>query len=93
MGWAHCGTDSDGREIGYAVEATCDHPGCEAKIDRGLSYACGGMHGEEWPKGGGICCEKYFCSAHLCLTEMDGEIAMVCPACNEEIERQMEGKG
>lgn len=33
--------------IGYAWEATCDHPGCEKQIDRGLAYACGGMHGNE----------------------------------------------
>lgn len=60
MGWANCGQDSQGREIGYAHEATCDHPGCEEKIHRGLAYICGRvMHGEcEWS------CEKYFCKAH-----------------------------
>jgi hypothetical protein len=47
MGWANCGEDSRGRPIGYAWEATCDRPGCNAKIDRGLAYACGGMHGNE----------------------------------------------
>jgi len=41
MGWANCGTDSNGRPIGYAHEATCDHPECNAAIHRGLSYACG----------------------------------------------------
>ena len=60
MGWADCGTDSKGRPIGYAFEATCDHPDCEAKIDRGLSYACGGMHGEDVDS-----CEGYFCQDHL----------------------------
>src|SRR4051812_43469673 len=59
MGWANCGTDSKGRRIGYAVPATCDQPGCKARIDRGLSYACGGMHGTS--DG----CERYFCGAHL----------------------------
>lgn len=60
MGWGHCGHDSNGRPIGYSIEAFCDHPGCKKEIDRGLSYACGGMHGEtEWG------CEKYFCSDHL----------------------------
>lgn len=59
MGWAHCGQDSQGRDIGYGVEAVCDHPGCTTKIDRGLSYVCGDMHGEdEWS------CEKYFCTEH-----------------------------
>lgn len=59
MGWANCGTDSKGRRIGYAVPAKCDHPGCKARIDRGLSYACGGMHGSS--DG----CEDYFCGDHL----------------------------
>lgn len=62
MGWAHCGTDSKGREIGYGIHegVTCDHPGCTAEIDRGLGYACGGMHGER-----DSYCEGYFCGAHL----------------------------
>src|SRR5690242_1453939 len=60
MGWGDCGTDSKGRPIGYVHEATCDHPGCEEKIDRGLAYACGGMHGTG--EGG---CEGYFCYKHL----------------------------
>ncbi len=61
MGWANCGTDSKGRPIGYGFEATCDHPGCDAKIDRGLAYACDGMHGD----CAGQACEGYFCYAHL----------------------------
>ena len=60
MGWANCGTDSEGHPIGYAHEAECDHPGCDRRIDRGLSYACGGMHGEDVSY-----CEKYFCGDHL----------------------------
>lgn len=58
MGWAHCGTDNKGREIGYGVSAKCDHPGCKAKIDRGLAYACGDWHGTS------IGCEGYFCGEH-----------------------------
>lgn len=61
MGWADCGKDSKGRNIGYAFSAKCDHPGCKTKIDRGLAYACGGMHGES---GNGDC-EGYFCGEHL----------------------------
>ena len=64
MGWGDCGEDNKGRPIGYCHEATCDHPGCEAKIDRGLSYACGGMHGE-----GERSCEGYFCGEHLVYVE------------------------
>ena len=45
MGWAFCGHDDQGREIGYSVRAKCDHPGCAADIDRGLGHVCGGMHG------------------------------------------------
>lgn len=44
MGWADCGVDSNGRSIGYAFDAICDHPECSEQIDLGLSYACGGMH-------------------------------------------------
>lgn len=60
MGWAHCGTDRQGREIGYSIPAVCDKEGCEQEIDRGLAYACGGMHGE-----GEFECEQYFCFKHL----------------------------
>jgi hypothetical protein len=77
MGWANCGTDRNGRKIGYAVEATCDHPGCKAKIDRGLSYACGGMHGEDV-----VGCEKYFCEGHLATWVRWGDREVqVCDAC------------
>lgn len=83
MGWANCGTDSQGRSIGYAHEATCDESGCATKIDRGLSYACGGMHGD----CGGQACEKYFCQSHLLsvdreamgFTELDS--GQICRAC------------
>lgn len=79
MGWANCGTDSNGRPIGYAHKATCDEPGCDAKIDRGLSFACGDMHGEN--EG----CEKYFCSAHLNMVDVKDQdfINQLCPACTQ----------
>lgn len=60
MGWGNCGEDSKGRAIGYCHDAICDQPGCAEKIHRGLSYACGGMHGEN--EGD---CEGYFCAKHL----------------------------
>lgn len=60
MGWASCGEDSQGRPIGYSVEGvTCDFEGCEAEIHRGISYACGGMHGPDYG-----CCDNYFCGDH-----------------------------
>jgi hypothetical protein len=59
MSWA-LGYDSNWkRDIGYGVPATCDHPGCGAEIDRGLSYVCGGQ-----PYGGFRGCGLYFCEAH-----------------------------
>lgn len=60
MGWADCGTDANGRPIGYAYEAECDEPGCAEAIDRGLSFVCGGMHG-----GDTHGCGEYFCGKHL----------------------------
>lgn len=37
MSWADCGEDSKDRPIGWAVEATCDHPGCDAPRPPGES--------------------------------------------------------
>lgn len=60
MGWS-IGFDSHwNRDIGYGVPAICDHPDCAKKIDRGLSYVCGGD-----AYGGEHGCGLYFCSAHL----------------------------
>lgn len=60
MSWDNCGTDSKGREIGYCIDAICDHPDCNKEINRGVAYACRGMHGESE-----FDCEKYFCDEHL----------------------------
>ncbi len=74
MGWGDCGTDSNGRNIGYVFEALCDHNGCNEKIDRGLAYACGNMHGETE-----FGCEKYFCDEHLIHgLEEDGQLCEEC---------------
>jgi hypothetical protein len=74
MGWSDCGTDSLGRPIGYSHEATCDYPGCDKKIARGLAYACGSVHGFN----GDDCCEGYFCSNHLYFC---GKGHQLCEAC------------
>ena len=29
-----------GKEVGYTVDDTCKHKGCNKEIDRGLSYTC-----------------------------------------------------
>lgn len=60
MGWS-LGYDSNWqRDIGYGVVAFCDHPRCNAVIDRGLAYVCGGE-----PYGGEKGCGLYFCTEHL----------------------------
>lgn len=71
MGWS-IGFDSTWqRDIGYGVPAICDHPGCDAEIDRGLSYVCGGE-----PYGGEDGCGLYFCERHMpgryCVQCSDG---------------------
>jgi hypothetical protein len=62
MGWSIGYDDNWKRDIGYGVPATCDHPGCDEEIHRGLSYVCGGE-----PYGGERGCGLYFCSKHLYL--------------------------
>lgn len=88
MGWADCGTDSDGRPIGYAFPAVCDYPGCSTTIDRGLSYACGPMHG-----AGSYYCEQYFCEEHLISVEvLEGDAVplcvSLCPDCYKAAEKE-----
>lgn len=71
MSWA-VGYDSTwGRDIGYGVPAVCDHPKCNAQIDRGLSYVCGGE-----PYGGKKGCGLFFCNKHLV-----GYGPQRCPRC------------
>lgn len=71
MGWAY-GHNSEGREIGYAVDAECDKKECFKVIDRGLSYVCGDMH-----DGGDHGCGRYFCTEHLLITEK-GQLCEEC---------------
>lgn len=85
MGWANCGNDSKGRPIGYAHVAKCDHPECFATIDRGLSYACGGMHGDNE-----YSCENYFCGEHLSgYVVVDSRPVSVCAACEKTLHAQI----
>jgi hypothetical protein len=71
MGWAYGVVD--GREVGYSVDAICDQDGCNAEIDRGLGYCCGGMHG-----GAEHGCGNYFCGEHLFY---GGPLAPLCGPC------------
>ncbi len=83
MGWA-VGYDTNWkRDIGYGVPSLCDYPGCNAEINRGLSYLCGGPepnYGE--PHG----CGLFFCSEHkhprpVNATDEDGDWADICDRC------------
>ncbi len=60
MGWSIGYDENRKRDIGYGVPAHCDHPCCEAEIDRGISFACGGE-----PFGGEHGCGLHFCGKHL----------------------------
>lgn len=86
MGWGDCGTDSEGRPIGYVFPATCDHPGCNEEIDRGLSYACGDMHGTTFAG-----CEGYFCEKHrqntviISADEVETAYETVCDSCARQL--------
>jgi hypothetical protein len=60
MGWSIGFDETWQRDIGYGVPAICDAPGCDAEIDRGLSFVCA----EEQPYGGENGCGLYFCGAH-----------------------------
>lgn len=77
MSWAIGYNSNLKRDIGYGVPAICDHPKCNERIDRGLSYLCGGQDFDE--HGCGLC----FCSKHLFFhTFRDGESANVCSRCH-----------
>lgn len=89
MGYA-TGQNNNGREIGYGVEATCDHPGCNVVIDRGIAYCCGG---DEGPGNAGMddepYCGGYFCASHLFFIPSLGKFdagLMVCLACLDRAE-------
>lgn len=86
MSLSHCGKDSQGRDIGYAYAAKCDHPVCDKDIDRGLSYACGGMHGSTE-----LGCEKYFCEGHMLNTAINnGDYVELCDYCAADLIRSDE---
>lgn len=84
MGWAVGYDDNLKRDIGYGVPAICDHPGCTTKIDRGLSYVCGGE-----PYGGEHGCGLHFCNQHLEYHPTSGidddcDWAQLCQYCRED---------
>lgn len=66
MGYS-IGTGRNGRDIGYGVPAICDSPKCSKRIDRGMSYCCGGYGQSD------MGCGLYFCSDHLYYHKFRGE--------------------
>lgn len=72
MGWSIGYDDRLKRDVGYGVPATCDHPECNRKIDRGLAYVCGGE-----PYGGDEGCGLHFCGHHLWM----GKERQLCWQC------------
>lgn len=78
MSWALGWDEHWQRDVGYGVPAHCDFPGCDAKIDRGLAYVCGGE-----PFGGEHGCGLHFCGAHMAYRQPRGHGAAVqnCPRC------------
>ncbi|MEB5557002.1 hypothetical protein GOP97_14635 [Vibrio cholerae] len=82
MSWSNCGVDSQGRPIGYVFAGKCDQDGCNVMINRGLSYACGDMHGETE-----FGCEKYFCEEHRSnWVEPEGDrMVKICNACRDAL--------
>jgi len=74
MGWSIGQDIRWGRDIGYCVPAVCDHPDCNADINRGLSYVCGGH-----PYGGERGCGLFFCRRHLRLHE---RLPQLCERCS-----------
>jgi len=78
MGWSIGYDNNWSRDIGYGVPAFCDYPGCNKKIDRGLSYVCGGNA----PYGGENGCGLYFCEEHMFYHSFrNGDSGRYCKRC------------
>jgi hypothetical protein len=80
MGWSIGFDTRTNRDIGYGVPAYCDHPGCMTKIDRGLSYVCGGE-----PYGGEEGCGLFFCAKHRRFVSDDNK--PLCTRCGQSPEK------
>lgn len=61
-------------EAGYAIEDVCHQDGCEAQIDRGLSYLCGERPGVAADGA----CGRWFCTDHLHLSPEGGQRCGAC---------------
>lgn len=81
-----------GREVGYGVDAICEHPfGCDNQIDRGLAYACG-----DWPIGhevGGNC-QRFVCYLHqYSAPEVEGQVCAACAGLDHPAVEEIEENG
>lgn len=77
MGWSIGFDEKWNRDIGYGVPAWCDHPDCNERIDRGLSYVCANAE----PRGGEGC-GLYFCPEHKgCFVVDNEELNDCCERC------------
>jgi len=90
MGWSLCGTNRHGQETGYGVRATCDEPGCDEQIDRGLGYLCGDNYEIGDLHDHDNTCAKYYCGKHLIYVKVPGadRYVQVCSRCAAEIEKR-----
>ena len=79
MGWSLGYDDRWNRDIGYGVPSYCDFPGCDERIDRGLSHVCGGE-----PYGGDRGCGLYFCGKHL---HSSLRLPQLCDRCRPRIRK------
>ncbi|MCE4223368.1 hypothetical protein HCU64_06360 [Methylobacterium sp. C25] len=73
MGWSLGYDPNWKRDVGYGVPAICDDPTCDAEIDRGLSYVCGGE-----PYGGEDGCGLHFCGNHLWHNKEGQQVCWRC---------------
>lgn len=76
MGWSIGYDNNWGRDIGYGVPATCDHPACGAVINRGLSHVCGAQ-----VLGGADGCGLFFCEKHLQYAGDRRDNVQLCSRC------------
>lgn len=84
MSWA-VGDAKDGRDAGYGVPALCDHPDCDKRIDRGLSYVCGMINTDGEDRG----CGLHFCTDHLRYSPKFGQFCFRCwPRRREPFDRK-----
>lgn len=75
MSWTIGYDEALDRDVGHLVTAYCDHPGCNAVINRGLAFTCGGEF-----MGGDHGCGLHFCPEHLTYGDGDHRVCERCAA-------------